>query len=56
MARFSPMVKFSILHMIGIWHLGIVLTSRGRPFEFKLGAGQVIKGWDQGLLEYSPLN
>jgi hypothetical protein len=27
--------------------------NRGRPFEFKLGAGQVIKGWDQGLLEYS---
>jgi FKBP-type peptidyl-prolyl cis-trans isomerase len=22
---------------------------RGKPFNFKLGAGQVIKGWDQGV-------
>ena len=23
--------------------------NRGRPFEFKLGKGQVIPGWDQGV-------
>ena len=24
--------------------------NRGRPFQFKLGKGQVIPGWDQGVL------
>ena len=26
---------------------------RGQPFQFKLGAGQVIKGWDEGVAQLS---
>ena len=26
---------------------------RGQPFEFKIGKGDVIKGWDKGVMEMS---
>ncbi|KAI8454009.1 hypothetical protein BY996DRAFT_6414244 [Phakopsora pachyrhizi] len=26
---------------------------RGRPFECKIGVGQVIKGWDEGVVQLS---
>ena len=53
MGRFGRMAKFLILPMIGT-HSWCVGNGSGKPFEFKLGTGQVIKGWDQGLLEYCP--
>ena len=26
---------------------------RGKPFKFKIGKGQVIRGWDEGVAEMS---
>ncbi len=41
------------VHYIGVLPDGTVFDAsqnRGQPFTFTLGGGQVIKGWDQGLL------
>lgn len=41
------------VHYVGMLTNGTVFDAsagRGQPFSFTLGAGQVIQGWDQGLV------
>uniref|UniRef100_A0AAV1TWN5 peptidylprolyl isomerase n=1 Tax=Peronospora matthiolae TaxID=2874970 RepID=A0AAV1TWN5_9STRA len=44
------------VHYVGTLTNGVKFDSsrdRGRPFQFKLGAGQVIRGWDEGVAKMS---
>jgi peptidylprolyl isomerase len=46
------------VHYVGVsWSTGKQFDAswdRGEPFTFPLGAGQVIPGWDQGLVGMKP--
>lgn len=47
-----PIGANAIVHYTGRFLNGQVFDSsvtRGQPFEFRVGAGQVIRGWDQGV-------
>lgn len=46
----------AVVHYIGTLDNGTVFDSsrtRGKPFKFAVGKGEVIKGWDEGVAKMS---
>ena len=55
-ATFPTVGKRVTVHYTGTLEDGTVFDSsrtRGEPFSFTLGIGQVIKGWDEGVAQLS---
>lgn len=49
-----PRGAFVTVHYHGTLMDGTVFDSsvnKGRPFNFQVGVGQVIKGWDEGITQ-----
>jgi FKBP-type peptidyl-prolyl cis-trans isomerase len=47
-----PKYSTAVVHYTGRFLDGRIFDSsvqRGQPFEFQVGAGQVIRGWDEGV-------
>uniref|UniRef100_A0A8C6LBE8 peptidylprolyl isomerase n=1 Tax=Nothobranchius furzeri TaxID=105023 RepID=A0A8C6LBE8_NOTFU len=54
--HFPPRGRTVVVHYVGTLTNGKKFDSsrdRGEPFQFKLGAGEVIRGWDEGVAQMS---
>jgi len=55
-ATFPKQGQTAVVHYTGTLDNGTVFDSsrtRGKPFRFKIGKGEVIRGWDDGVAQMS---
>lgn len=53
-ATFPKTGQTAVVHYTGTLDNGTVFDSsrtRGQPFRFKVGRGEVIRGWDEGVAQ-----